>query len=353
MNLLLIQYMCIIIVLILFFIILFYYIITNDSFVVISPEINNLKNMLPITYVTCYYDLSQIDTTNRPGVKEYMRDAEKLFSLNVYLVIFCEEKNYQIIYDNRKKYGYHEITKIIIKEFKDLPYYKHKEKLYYLKNEKKLPIFNTNIIKDTPNYVIVIHSKFCFLKEVLLTNPFNTNYIGWIDFGISHTANNIHIIETLKLPTKIKCNITNTCNKDFVDLDDTYKKYRGMVSGGFFGGNNENMLHFTNLFDKQVKYFLDRDLSPFEEDIIIKIIIYNPDLFEYSFGRNDNIFNNYKYITNGVDDIIQNFIVNKTNILFSFIAYNQLILSHTKKKINLTDKQLQILKDSHKQIVMI
>src|SRR3989304_6729497 len=135
-----------------------------------------------ITLVTAYYDLTEFE--ERPEGKDkknYLMWAEYLFMLNINIVFFVAKEIAPYITSKRKYYGLLEKTLVIIKEFNEMPFYNLRNDIE--KYIKEHPIKNRTI-KDTKNYIPLTWSKVFFVEEVLRLNPFNTDFFGWIDFGI-------------------------------------------------------------------------------------------------------------------------------------------------------------------------
>lgn len=313
--------------------------------------------METITYVTCFYDLKNRDKINRRSKEEYMEYAKLIFAIKKPMIIYTELEYFWEIYNGRKKYNNQHNTLIIIKRFEDLPYYKFKNLLDYFKNVKHNEIFLKNE-KDTPNYFIITWSKFFFLREIILNNPFNTTHVGWIDFGINHLnisghtpeAAGSHDIENFIIPDKIKVGIITGFGQTEINSDTFYTSFKGVVLGGLFIGKNDNVLILTDLFNNEIYTFLSKELSPFEESIMAKIIITHMDLFTFYFGDYKNIIKNFNYPTENIDHIINIIIIRSRMInshIIGLIACKLLYDSWKLNKVLLSIKQIHALLDEY------
>ena len=198
---------------------------------------------------------------------------------------------------------------MIRKEFDEFKYYNIREDLDVFKAEH--PIINSTPNKDSPNYIILTWNKIFMVEEIINLNPFNTNYFGWIDFGIANVIRNDvpeNILETLKPTTeKIKIlELRTVFGKELEDIYEYTKAFRWKCGGGMISGHKNNMIKFISLFREQMHKFLYQRIFAHEETIMALVLYHNRDLFETYFGHYFQILINYDKLNKPVELIFEN-----------------------------------------------
>ena len=231
----------------------------------------NISNYNP-TIVTMFYDIREKETNNVNSNKSkntYFELAKQfILKLPYNLIIFTDdEKCIEMVNDERKLLQ--EKTVIYKQKFADTYYYKYLNKLIEL--QKIYHIFNGNIQKDTPMYIILNNNKFCFMETSIRLNPFNSSHFIWMDFGVNHVALNTEKIHDWihKIPDKIK----QLCINPYIEnVEDRYmfQNIYHNTAGGLFSGSKDNLLRYSELFQKKthrdresILYFLTQYLLIF------------------------------------------------------------------------------------------
>jgi hypothetical protein len=127
------------------------------------------------TVVTAFYH------TNRDTVYNYLGYARAFtLALPCHVIVFTPREFVGLVTDIRCELGYKERTTVISMEFEDLPMYTFYD---VLKNTFIKLQDNSNVAPYSPEYTIIVNSKFWFLEYTLEKYPFE--YIVWLDFGLA------------------------------------------------------------------------------------------------------------------------------------------------------------------------
>ena len=157
--------------------------------------------------------------------------------------------------NERKKLNLLNKTKFIIISLKDLRFYNMINLVQdYLKVNR---INNLSRFKDTPTYFLLTWNKLFLIEDTIRENPFNTNYFGWIDFGIYHVIRgSIPDRYLYNISNKIKIMEINYTDKSETDnLTEYCSRLRYKIAGGLFTASSDRFIKFINLF-KQKLFFL-------------------------------------------------------------------------------------------------
>src|SRR5207253_6894826 len=95
-----------------------------------------------ITIVTCLYDLKKRENIPRRSIEEYLKHGENVCSIDQNMIIFAEEEMIEPITNMRKKYGLLNKTKIICKDYQDLPYHHYLDLIKRLHQNNKIGNMN-------------------------------------------------------------------------------------------------------------------------------------------------------------------------------------------------------------------
>lgn len=253
--------------------------------------------MNKLTLVTGFYEFDEIKSRKEKTIEKYFEHAEHLFKTEINIVFFIQQKYYYKIWQARKKYNLLDKTLIIIREKNELKFMdqidKGKECL------KKNPIRHTVIENNTPVYYYFMYNKVYLVEEIIKLNPFNSEYFGWIDFGINHVMKGFKI-ETLleNPPVKVKmCQIKNISEREIKNLHGVGRTCIARTVGGLWVGNKI----MINLFIEQVKKWIDRfftlGMITHDENIYGVIMTKNSDIMDIVYGDYQNFCYNWNKIT--------------------------------------------------------
>ena len=139
------------------------------------------------TFVTALINPNEVRPEPK-SVDKYFENFKKLVDSGISLHVFISE-----CYIEKFNELYSENPNIYVEtiKFEDLLVYKEIQDLEY-----NLPKVRC-LVKDTENYMIIIHSKIEFLQKAISKNIFMNEQFAWIDFGIGHIMKNESTIENL------------------------------------------------------------------------------------------------------------------------------------------------------------
>lgn len=138
-----------------------------------------MKLVNKFVFVTALYDINRKDRK----FEFYINNLKKLLNFKVPIIIFCNSETHNKL----KKIKRNHFTKFIIKEFRELYFFKNhytqiKEILESKKFVENVKDYGARIETTSAEYNIVNYSKFFFLenaKELL-----HSDYYIWVDAGI-------------------------------------------------------------------------------------------------------------------------------------------------------------------------
>ena len=250
---------------------------------------------MSVTIVSCFYQLNK----SKHSLQEYDNWINYfLLNLQSNIIIFVgkHEKQYiqSIIYKNNKcKYL------LIEKEIDDFEIMKKYDSDFWNWQESIDPGINCGRGQDCYK---IWNSKFNFLQEAILLNPFNSDKFVWNDIG---NIRNTNYIECLRLYPKY-----NSVSKDKLDIvllntfnnkEQIYFQHEVHFSGSMFGGGKEILLELCKMyytyFDEYVnnKLFIGCD-----QQIIATLFLQNPSMFNciqpsQIYSNDDEWFYLYRY----------------------------------------------------------
>lgn len=261
------------------------------------------------TIITAWYDVREQenhpqkdDTSNHffCSMDWYFDSAKQLFNKPFPMVIFTEPRFKGIILQTRPP-ELHNQTKFIFKTYEELLYYDLFSK--YEENHRKNPIHNLTQEKFTALYKFIVNQKVNFVKEVVETNPFQSQKFAWMDMRL-HCVYNMDMDETTnvmnELPTD-KVRLMQMCYTDPVhDRREFYKYTRGKVAAGFFAGYREPLLRFCELCQKEFIQAVEEETAPTDEMIYSFVISNHPILFDVYVGEYCDCLRNQLRIRNSL-----------------------------------------------------
>lgn len=265
---------------------------------------------MDLTLVTGFFDLNKFEKRpNEKSRENYMAWADYLFKLDMNMVFVVAGEDYNYVWKKRADYNLLHKTFICKKEFSELKFYNLRDELDVYKKEH--PIMNSLPNKDSPNYIILTWNKIYFVEEIMKINPFNTNYFGWIDFGIYNVIRDnlpTNIYETLQpTTTKVKImELRHVFDKETTDMYNYCAYFRWKYAGGLWTGHTSSLTKLISLFKKQLFEILSMRIFAHEETLFALVYKNNKDLFELYYGDYYQILINYNKITNPVNLIFEN-----------------------------------------------
>jgi len=272
------------------------------------------------TLTTSCFDLTKFHKGSR-SLKEAIQNMRTLLEVPCYLVIYTDSNCFELIREIRNEYGLDHLTKYVISKFEDLYYYK------FIEDVKK----NRSVYWPTrddrtcsENHLLQI-SKVDFVKQTILSNPFNTATFGWIDANIgvkfSKIAEDYHkdmLLDVLRsVGEKLHVQILNVTDKKYKDTENKrefYQAYRWIVCGSFYTMGPTIGLKFIKRMDELFCEATKTGFGHGDELLFLEIIDEFYDEIERGYGDYAQILNNYKAPVNNLWYIYHYIIKNYINM---------------------------------------
>ena len=310
-----------------------------------EKSIDTFKNDKKITLVTGLWDIGRSELSNQwsRNFEHYLEKFKELLTTPINLIIYGDDELEKFVWEIRSPNN----TQFIKKEvssFKNNEFYEKIQKIRT--DEKWLNI--TGWLKDSTQaklelYNPLVMSKMFLLNDARILDKFNSDYLFWIDAGITNTVHHGYFSSTLldNIPKYIDkfsfvCFPYEAINEihgfeyeKLCQYSDN-KKVNKVARGGFFGGPKNSFHDVNSLYYQILKDTLNNGYMGTEESIFTII------LYKYS-----NMFNYYEIDSNGLiykffDDlsndklivktecqkINQNFTLNTLNTALYVITFN-------------------------------
>jgi len=262
-----------------------------------------LFNQHENTLVTGYFQLSDWD--NRKPKKGYLKNGEKLLSIDIPMIIFTNKHLMKDIWNMRRKHNLLNKTFIYPLTIEELYYCKYRDRVITCYNNGGCPIGLNSKEKETPDYLTIVNSKLHMVKLAIEVNPFKSSLFSWIDFGIFHVPNIIlgNIKNTLSRVSDIlhdvpkkqitACCICETSNLETKNRKRYYSERRCKVISGFMSGGIIAWNKLLPLYEKELEVNIKTGHPSLEEIIIGAISSEHREIFNLYYGDYEDIFRSY------------------------------------------------------------
>lgn len=260
---------------------------------------------MSLTLVSCFYKM------NSPhSLEEYLQNGTYLIKTNIPLVFFSNDVD---ILEWVKKEREDRPTRIELLPFEDTLFYKDRESLQ--KNMSLFTISNINKEKDHLDYILLQNNKMDFVSRVCRSNPFQSETIFWIDFGIQHTASaspavwgslETSIVGSVQ-PNKItQLKIAPVRKQPEQSWKDFFSTVYHHMAGGLFGGHVPILLEYAELFQSTWRRVLDEGWFQLDEAVMTMVAEEYPDKFSFFYGDYDGILCNLPLAVRSFPLLFQN-----------------------------------------------
>ena len=265
------------------------------------------KNLLLSKFVcvTALYDIGRKDR----NFDFYIDNIKQLFNFKMPLIVFCNKSTYDKLKGVNREY----YIQFIIKEFKELEFYKkHCQEIKENINKEKYK----SIIKDYgrpetiyPEYNIIQYSKFDFLEDV--KKLINSEHYTWVDAGIPRFFKNIPtkiwpdynkfnnkiIVQTFK-ETEILKKFNSKFNDilNVINLENECKMSRYLIIGTTFVVPNKSVEWLRTKINEKYQVMLTCGYLNNEQIAIEFAVKENLDMFDVKINNSDNWYNMMEYI---------------------------------------------------------
>jgi hypothetical protein len=207
-----------------------------------------------ITFVTSYLKIYDSEYDQNKTFEKRLELFMKIVELGINISIFISPE-YENIFNNiSEKYDNVKVIEVI--SINDLIFSKMVNNNTECCNLPQM----RSIIKDLPNYMILMNSKIEFLYKTIIANPFNTEYFSWFDFSLPYIFKNLDksLMELKKISFRNYIGsfitIPGCWNFKINDINFLKNKVSWRFCGGFFIGDKISLLNFYNT---SINYFTD------------------------------------------------------------------------------------------------
>lgn len=296
-------------------------------------EINN-----KLTYVTCIYDnLFNTEFGGRPDPvwRRYYYGIESMLKLMAPIVIFTWSYEVEKVTTYYKNFLGEERFN---KQVKILPFDLQDSPLYELIKSIK----TTEQGRGNDRSYDLMMAKFLFLQKITKENYFNSQYIFWIDAGLSHSALFPHkflnktdldrqwtecnlftptVVDTTIRRSKdsillIRCNsIGHWFPPDIINLNTRNPDNLWYIVGGYFGGRIDLMEQFCSTIISEFKeHIITNHILLLDEQLLTIHVSFNEEKYVYE------TFDVWVHEDSG--EWAQQFIKDKKSFYKIFMEYN-------------------------------
>jgi hypothetical protein len=242
----------------------------NNIFIENVKNNKDKKDFNNMTIVTGFIDMNAAVKKHKYS---YIERSEGTLKIPQYMVVFVTKDIEDHIIETRKKYGLLDKTRIIIIEKKDLYMYDRRIEMETCAKKNQSPYNN-------PYYIMSVNSRYNYLKRSIEKNYFNTDYFGWVDFGLSHIVameNNrgIHKLG-YNNPYKIRIAWISRIKKSTKKIVFDH----AAMCGGVYMGHKYTMLKLINLHDYEFKQMMKFGHCINDDKLLYFIYQKYPELFD-------------------------------------------------------------------------
>jgi len=279
-----------------------------------------------MTLVTGIFDLNRENAGEgfKRSFDHYLLHFRNLLNStkDINMIVYIEEK-YRYIVDELRNPSNTVVRIYNVKQFKELPYFHEIDKIRKDPSWYSQSGWLPNSTQTTMElYNPMVFSKLICLYKESKVNPFQDDYMYWIDGGITSTVHGGYFYKD-KIIDKIPLSIKET----FLWIAFPYKteqevhgfkheKIKEMASvpsidyvcrGGFFGGHMKNMELIYNIYDSLLSSSLKEGYMGTEESIFTLMSYIYPHLFTVHFIEENGLiykfFEDTKYIPEKVEKV--------------------------------------------------
>ena len=254
--------------------------------------------MSKITLVTGLWDLKR-ETLNegwsRSYENHYLKKFDELLKIEDNLIIFGDSELEKFVWERRD----HSNTQFVLRStdwFKNNEFF---DLIQIIRNNpdwyNKVGWLSESTQAKLEMYNPLVMSKMFLLHDAKILDKFNSDYLFWIDAGLTNTVHQgyfTHDKVLNKLPKYIN-NFNFVCFPYETNLEihgfviDKMNQYSGgkvnkVARGGFFGGTKESITEVNNLYYNLLMETLKNGLMGTEESLFTILLYKYPEIFSYS-----------------------------------------------------------------------
>jgi FkbM family methyltransferase len=265
-------------------------------------EIKNTTNIINndsnVTLVTGLWNLGRNELTegwSRSYEGHYLKKFEELLKIDNNIIIFGDSELESFVWERRKSYN----TQFI---YRDLNWFKNNEfydKIQKIRTNKdwygQVSWLQESTQSKLEMYNPIVMSKIFLLHDAKILDKFNSEYIFWIDAGLTNTVNLgyfTHDNVISNLPKLIKkftfLTFSYETNSEIHGFEYnklceiSEQKVNKVARGGFFGGPKQTISEINNIYYQLLNQTLSDGYMGTEESIFTIMVYKYPELFDYS-----------------------------------------------------------------------
>jgi hypothetical protein len=261
-----------------------------------------------VTIVTGLWDIGREHLNNNwsRNYKHYLDKLSELLKIDTNLIIFGDEELQKFV----TKYRENSNTQFILRStdwFKNNDYY---DKIQKIRTNPEW--FNqVSWLKDSTQsklelYNPLVMSKMFLLNDARIMDKFNSEYLFWLDAGITNTVHSgyfTHDKVLEKLPKYLK-NFTFVAFPYDAETEihgfkfSEINKYAGnkveiVGRGGFFGGHKDTISSINGIYYSLLNETLNDDLMGTEESLFSILLYKYPELTSYFEIENNGLISTF------------------------------------------------------------
>ena len=280
-----------------------------------NPETPSIKSVTPsktnnneITIVTGLWDIGRDKLTNdwSRNFSHYLDKFNEILKIDNNLIIFGDETLQKVVMSVRDNSN----TQFILRSndwFKDNNYY---EQIQKIRNNPDW-INQVGWLKDSTQaqldmYNPLVMSKVFLLNDAKIMDKFDSDYLFWLDAGITNTVHPGYFTHD-KVLDKLPKHITKFSFLTFhYDAEtevhgfnyEQLNKYAGnkvdlIGRGGFFGGPKDTISNINNLYYSLLIETLNDNLMGTEESLFSILLYKYPAIFNYFEIESNGLVNKF------------------------------------------------------------
>jgi hypothetical protein len=244
-----------------------------------------------VTVVTALYDIGRERSGDGRRFGQYLEWFQRTLSLSVAMVVFVDKCHAEFVEKcrSRCKCG----TKIISEPFSKVPLYEELGRIRKIVRGQWVK----NKMLSMPEYQVVIHSKFGWLKRAITKNPFQSRVFIWVDAGYGRFLKetdlnaeawpNASWVQRISGSSRIwlQANVFRYL-PDAVFRTAPIGWHVSCLMGGILCGNTEAMKAFCDKMHHFLfKEMLDKQKLDGEETVLSRLLVQDRKLFRTLLSR--------------------------------------------------------------------
>lgn len=264
---------------------------------------------MDITIVTCLYDIRAKETTGGEGeqprtLDDYLGLGNYMLSVKLPMVVYTDNTLvHEHVMSFRKSIGLEDKTTVVWLPFEETFFYK--DVTILTERMKEFCINNWNKKKDTPLYVTLNNNKFDFLTRTIQTNPYNSSFFFWMDYGIQHCAkasDEDWMLVSSQWPEFIRKETERVHHLRIHTVtkphDTPWKEYFKMIyhhiAGSMFGGHVSPLQVYIQYFREEWERILyEEKWWQLDEAVMTIVVEKYPQHFRLWYGDYDGLITNF------------------------------------------------------------